>query len=392
MAKDDVIDSISSCDEFGQFPDLEIDGEGVLKKYKGTGGDVVIPDGVTAIGNYVFDGCRRLTSVIIPDSVTIVGDWAFNHCTGLTNVTIPSSVLSIGKYAFNACHGLTSITIPESVTLIGDGAFDYCNGLTMMIVDKNNDKYYSEGNCIIEKSTGKLILGCAASVIPDGVKSIGDYAFDSCDHLAKVTIPNTVTSIGYRAFKGCVSLTSIAIANGVKSIKNEAFAFCMPTSITIPESVIYMGYAFLGCPELSDVTVEEGNEKYYGENNCIIEKNTKKLILGCKNSIIPDGVTAIGDRAFAACSALENIAIPGGVKSFGFFAFGVCSRLASIEIPGSVILFDRGVFSSCEKLTEIHYHGSRQQWDKIEKGENWNYNTGEYKVYCIDGVLSKMES
>ena len=85
--------------------------------------DLVIPDGVTSIGDGAFDGCSGLTSVTIPDGVTSIGDGAFYGCSGLTSVTIPDSVTSIGSYAFCDCSGLTSVTIPDSVTSIGDYAF-----------------------------------------------------------------------------------------------------------------------------------------------------------------------------------------------------------------------------------------------------------------------------
>ena len=82
-----------------------------------------IPNSVTGIGSYAFDGCTGLTSVTIPDSVTTIGDYAFYGCTGLTSVSIPDSVTTIGDYAFRGCTGLTSVTIPDSVTSVGYSAF-----------------------------------------------------------------------------------------------------------------------------------------------------------------------------------------------------------------------------------------------------------------------------
>ena len=86
--------------------------------------DIVIPNGVTSIGQYTFEGCSGLTSVIIPNSVTSIGNNAFYDCSGLTSVTIPNSVTSIGAFAFDGCSGLTSVTIPNSVTSIDERAFD----------------------------------------------------------------------------------------------------------------------------------------------------------------------------------------------------------------------------------------------------------------------------
>ena len=91
---------------------------GVLKKYVGPSGEVIIPEGVTSIGNGVFYNRKNLTSVTIPDSVTSIGNNAFESCKNLTSVTIGNSVTSIGFYAFSDCTSLTNIIIPDSVTSI----------------------------------------------------------------------------------------------------------------------------------------------------------------------------------------------------------------------------------------------------------------------------------
>lgn len=96
--------------------------------------DLVIPNSVSRIGIYVFEGCSSLTSVTIPNSVTRICHSAFRECSGLTSVTFGNSVASIDEYAFAGCSGLTSIKIPNPVMQIGSGAFSGCSGLTSVSI------------------------------------------------------------------------------------------------------------------------------------------------------------------------------------------------------------------------------------------------------------------
>ena len=175
-------------------------------------------------------------------------------------------------------------------------------------------------------------------VLPDKMTRIGDGAFSGHKGLTSVTMPNSVTSIGVNAFYYCTGLTSITIPNSVTSIGEGAFGACKGLkSIEIPSSVTHIGRcAFAECSSLTSILVDPDNKKYRAEGNCLIEKATNTVIAGCKTSVIPNGVTSIGENAFWYCTGLTSITIPSGVKSIGYAAFTGCTDLKTVVIPDSV--------------------------------------------------------
>lgn len=331
--------------------DFVIDENGVLVKYTGSDTDVVIPEGVTSIDDWVFRDCISLTSITIPDSVVSIGNYVFWRCSNLIDITIPDSVISIGDAAFGDCNNLTNITIPNSVISIGDGIFMYCSSLESITTPD-----------FLTSINKKAFYACSKLtdiIIPDSVTSIGDDAFFGCSELTDIIIPNSVTNIGDSAFYNCSKLTDIIIPNSVTSIGNAAFFQCGDlTSITIAGSVTSIGTnVFSGCYSLKNINVSNLNRNYKDENGILFSKDGTKLI-ACPagkdniNYIIPEGVVNIGSNAFYNC-CLESITIPDSVTSIGDSTFYAC-YLTSITIPDSVISIGANPFRRCFGLTNIN--------------------------------------
>lgn len=367
------------------------------KKYSG---DFVIPSSVTVEG--------------IKYKVTSVGASAFTGCSDLTSITIPSSVTTIGKRAFESCTALTSVTIPDGVTSIGDMAFYYCIGLTSITIGKNVETIYHEtfGGCNLKKvdinssaivskdyklTSLNYYFGYQVEeyIIGESIKSIGNYAFFSCEKLKTVYIPNSVTTLGDYVFRGCFALTSITVPNSVTNmgegvfflcenlsfinmstslttIEKEAFFKCKGlTSIDIPNSVTEIREsAFAECEKLSSITVPDGvniGEKAFDKTAWYINQPNGVVYLGkhlytYKDSYnmpentsidIKEGTCSIAEYAFQFCDNIVSITIPNSVKRIGKGAFQGCNSLTSITLPNSVSSIGSFAFSGCSALLSI---------------------------------------
>ena len=296
-------------------------------------GDIIIK-GVSSIPGSAFRYQTGITSVTIPDSVTRIGQDAFYGCSGLTSVTIGNGVTSIESSVFRDCRSLQSVTIGNGVTSIEIWAFVGCYYITRIDYSGDISGWLNiRGlNYLMSdvSSSCELYIGgtkVEELVIPDGVTSIPDSAFQNLKGITSVTIPDSVTSIGQSAFRNCSGLQSVTIGTGVTSIGSYAFSGCSSlTSIIIPDSVTSIVWnAFSGCSGLQSVTI--GN-----------------------------GVTSIGERAFENFSSLTEVTIGNGVTSIGDWAFSGCSSLTSVTIPDSVTSIGSSAFYNCTGLTEINWN------------------------------------
>lgn len=301
-------------------------------------------------------------------------------------------VTVIYSYSFNNLTGLRAVYIPDTIEIIEQGSFSGCNNLKAIKIDSNNKTYNSKdnANAIIETETNTLIEGFKTTVIPNGVKKIGYRAFYDLDTLKDIDIPSSVEKIENEAFNGCDNLENVNFNEGLKSIGEYSFFGCkslesinLPESLTnvddcafaecqsigsihIPANLTVIGSAaFVTLSEVNSITVDKKNPAYTsGDNlNVIVESETGKLILGCKNSVITKDVIKIGISAFYGAKGLEEIEIPDTVESIGNYAFSDCSDLKSIFIPKSVTSIGDAVFESCSSLTSISVDQNNTVYD-----------------------------
>lgn len=253
-----------------------------------------------------------LTSVTLSNSVKYIKDWAFRWCFALRDINLEnSSVEEIGDAAFSQC-GMTNITLPNSLKYLGVLAFEF-SSLTSVTI--NGDDLIIGTSGASEVFVGGIIKRINSSVdgvcnIPSCVKGISGWP-----------LFGNGESQGYTNY----NITTINIESGVRNIGFNDVG----VSAENP---------FCNLPNLSAITVDSNNIAYDSRNNCnaIIRSIDSALISGCKNTIIPNGVTSIGGRAFQCCTGLTSIVVPNSVTEIGGEAFEGCGNLTSINIPSNV--------------------------------------------------------
>lgn len=292
-------------------------------------GEVVLPDGLTALGTYAFNNCSKITSVTLPSSIQSIGAGAFNGCTALndiyysgdladwcliqfkcaplavannlhinntliTEVVIPDGVTELNYGPFSGSTSITSIVVPNSVTFIEENALGGCSGLVDLSIpfvgttEKIFGVKYSEFGSIFGYEDNQYRYNCNVpsslkNVVVTGGASIASNAFEDCYYIENVTFPNTVTSVGSSAFADCRGLKGVHIG--------DIASWC--------------GISF---------TDSTSNPLHRAKKLYVNEQLVTDLS-------VPDGVTSIGSYVFYNCSGIENISIADSVTSIGTDAF-----------------------------------------------------------------------
>ena len=335
-----------------------------------------IPDGITKIEYATFEECG-FTSIHIPDSVEIIDEFAFISCK-FENITFgANSQLSyIGYKAFDYCKNLTSIELPAKITNIDRDAFNGCDSLENIYVHPDNETYQSidgnlyskDGKTIIKLAPGKML---ADFVIPNGVTTIGDFAFNERTSLTSVSIPSTVTEIGWCAFYSCSNLTSIYYDGSInkwnKNITKQNFwddgtgeyvVYCSNGKIAKDGTVIEGGGS--GGDRFSEVEFTLNDSGYYSVTGLGSCEDTEIIIPSTYNGI---PVIEISQYAFYDCDSVVSVTISNGIKRIGYSAFEECNNLRFISLPDTINYIGSYAFYACDNIEynvfdDVNYLGN----------------------------------
>jgi hypothetical protein len=349
----------------------------------------VIPDGVTRIGNFAFQGSTGVTSVTIPATVTSIGLYAFAYTNALTSITIPASVTSIENSAFNEATSLTAVTFAQGsqLTSINDLSFYGATALTSVTIPASVQSIGVAAFLDATSLADVNFLGNAPTV--------GVNAFKFIASGAKARITATATGFGaettwnglvidralpvngsyvcttgllrevndmspaYTLTNGAVTngnscIGDVVIPAGVTSIGVQAFSQSTITGVTIPASVTSIGnLAFYYASSLNTVTFAPGSQ-----------------------------LKSVGNRAFDSATAITSIAIPEGVTSIGNGAFSYATALTAIAIPASVTSIGDGAFDEVTALTAITVDPANQTFTSID-GVLFNKNASTLIRYPV---------
>ncbi len=162
---------------------------------------VILPDGLTSIGNLAFYECKNLAAVSIPSSVTRIGRYAFTYCSGMKILNLGSGIRTIEEAAFSDCYNLASLSLPNGLQTIGREAFYRCESITTVTIPSSVTKI------------GPLSFGYAKNLVSATINAnidvVPEFMFYECQKLSSVKIPDSVESIGNNSFRGCDNLGSV---------------------------------------------------------------------------------------------------------------------------------------------------------------------------------------
>ena len=342
----------------------------------------------------IESGINPLQSIVLPKGITTIGDDAFSYNTSLTSIKIPNTVTSIGKRAFQGCTNLTSIEIPDTVTYIGDYCFSGCNRLQKIKLSKK-----------IQTINQRLLQGGSSLTeieIPEGVKSIGYAAFSSCSKLTTITLPASLTSLsgaaiarlnrlteikiadGNNSFKfengillskdgktmymALLTLTEINVPNGVVSIVGDTLSGSSATKIILPDTVSsnLSGTVFNGMNKLSTIELSSTSKNLKLVDGNLYSYDGKRFIKymgSSKNFTVPEGVETLDSRCIT--KSMTTLNLPSTLKVIEGWSLESMSGVNLLNIPASVTTMYTYSFHANTKLRVAEGNATYKSIDDV---------------------------
>ena len=342
----------------------------------------------------IESGINPLQSIVLPKGITTIGDDAFSYNTSLTSIKIPNTVTSIGKRAFQGCTNLTSIEIPDTVTYIGDYCFSGCNRLQKIKLSKK-----------IQTINQGLLEGCSSLTeieIPEGVESIGYAAFRSCDKLTTITLPASLTYItgsaltrlsrltevkvadGNNSFKfengmllskdgktmymALLTLTEINVPNGVVSIIGDGLSGSSATKIILPDTVSsnFGGAVFNGMNKLTTIELSGTSKNLKLVDGNLYSYDGKRFIKymgSSKNFTVPEGVETLLNGCIT--KSMTTLNLPSTLKVIEGWSLTGMSGVKLLNIPASVTTMYTYSFHANTKLRVAEGNATYKSIDDV---------------------------
>lgn len=310
-----------------------------------------VPDGTKKIEAKAFERAQMLETVTLPDSVETIGSETFSECMNLSRIDFGNGLKTISDNAFYFCN-LQSVVLPDTLEKIAEGAFSFAGDIISFEVNGDGAPYFSKDgvlfyrgeygvelaqypvgngqtsyavpNDVVRLQGGSFNFSFLTEIeLPEGLKEIGDIAFQDCRELRFVTIPDSVESMEFGAFLHCRSLQSVSLGTGLQALPEGAFEGCEAlTEIYIPEKIQEIdSTAFLDCTSLERITVAAGNTSFCDVDGTLYNKDKTKLLCcpgGQRNAVqtIPASTTNIALGAFSTCRSISAFRVESGNTAF----------------------------------------------------------------------------
>ncbi|MBQ2252364.1 MAG: leucine-rich repeat domain-containing protein, partial [Clostridia bacterium] len=338
---------------------------------------VSISADVKTIGDYAF-ARANLTSVVFSEGVEEIGVSAFAECESLTQIHFPDSLTSIGDYALTDCSSLETVSFGEGLKTIGEGLFYSYKSLSLVEINvASENAHFSSVDGVLFSKDGKTLYVYPVAkeettyTVPAGTERLEQYAFHNAKNLQSVVLPEGLKSIGGYAFE-FTDLDFPTIPSTLEEVGNYAFNDRSTWFESFDDGVVYLGrvaYKYKGqMPSDCEIVLEEGTASvapyaFYSANSLVsvtLPASVKQIGEGAFGDIPSlrevrggTGLVEIGAEAFWCCTSLSAFPFSDTIEQIGEGAFYSCRALSEITIPSKLEVLEYEVFSFCTGLEEI---------------------------------------